>query len=105
MKTIILAAALAAALAPTAADAQKRRDIRVPVADLDLRTSDGLAVLDKRLRRAAAIACGTAYPLDEVAVADMNRCRADALARATATREAVLERARARQLAAAEPLG
>ena len=95
MKHVLIGAALAAALltAPAAASpGGKRRDVRVKVADLDLRTSEGVAALDRRLAQAVVKACGTAHYLEPEKLDEMDRCRADARERAMATRNAILGR-------------
>ena len=95
MKYGLIGAALAAALlaAPAAAGSgEKRRDIRVKIADLDLATSEGVATLDRRLAQAVVKACGTAHYLEPEALDEMDRCRAAARERAMATRNALLGR-------------
>lgn len=95
MKNILILAALAAASfsAPAAAGPEQvRRDVRVNVADLDLRTADGVAELDRRLARAVAQACGTAHHLEPEQQVDKERCQTAARARAMAARDAIMHR-------------
>ncbi len=93
MKDLLIGAALAAAMltAPaTASDGEKRRDVRISVADLDLGTAEGVAALDKRLAQAVVKACGSAHYLEPEALKEVDRCRAAAAQRAMATRNALL---------------
>ncbi len=103
MKNLMIGAALAAALltAPASAGAgEKRRDVRVNVADLDLGTPNGIAALDRRLALAVLKACGTAHYLEPEALTEMERCRTAARARAMAARDAMLRRPIGRAAAA-----
>jgi UrcA family protein len=78
-----LVAACAAALLPAAAMATPlSRSVEVSHADLDLATSDGRTTLDARITLAAKRVCGFADPRDLKALADVQRCRADAVAEA-----------------------
>ncbi len=104
MKHVLIGAALAAALlaAPAAASSdEKRRDVRINVADLDLGTAQGIAALDRRLAKAVVKACGTAYYLEPEELDTMERCRAAAQNRAMATRNALLGRSGEESAAAA----
>lgn len=95
MKTILVGVALAVSLLTTPAMAKPgegRRVVRVSFADLDLATPDGIAALDRRLASAVRRVCGTVYFLDRAQLIDVDRCRADAGARAMALRQQVLER-------------
>jgi UrcA family protein len=95
MKLVLIGTALAAALlaAPVAATpGEKRRDVRVKVADLDLGTPGGIVALDRRLARAVVKACGTAHYLEPEKLNEMDRCRAAARDRALAARKAILDR-------------
>lgn len=92
---VLIGAALAAAqiAAPAAADAgETRRDVRVATADLDLSTREGIAALDRRLAKAVAKACGTAYYLEPEELNAVDRCRAAARERTASMRTALLAR-------------
>ena len=92
MKTILIAATLAASLAiaaaPTPAIAQSGGQQRVAVshADLDLTTAQGRSALDLRILHAARAACGTPSPADPRGRASLNACVAEARATAAAER-------------------
>jgi UrcA family protein len=93
MKTILVGVALALLASPAIAESgDRRRDVRVSIADLDLATPDGVAALDQRLAKAVLKVCGTAYFLDQAQLDDVDRCRVDAGARAVALRQQVLDR-------------
>ena len=89
MKTVLIAATLAASLAVAAAPALAQpAPLRVAVshADLDLTTAQGRSALELRILRAARTACGTPSPADPRGRADLNACVAEAR---TAARQAV----------------
>ena len=95
LKHVLIGAALVAAqlAVPASTDpGHRRRNVRVRIADLDLGTSEGVAALDRRLALAVAKACGTAHYLEPEKLDEVDRCRADARARAMATRNAILGR-------------
>jgi UrcA family protein len=99
MKTIttlaaLLAASLATAIAPAAAQQQPVRSVAVSYADLDLRSDAGRATLDHRLRIAIRDVCGQASSADlagQNAVAD---CRRSLGGQVAAQREAAFAAAR-----------
>ena len=66
MKTIALAAVLAASLSAAPALAQADAPVRIVIspAGLDLATAEGRAALDLRVLHAARAACGTPSPAD-----------------------------------------
>lgn len=99
MKNVLIGAALIAAQLAASAPANaagepgdRRRDVRVKIADLDLSTREGVAALDRRLAQAIVKACGTAHYLEPEALDEVDNCRADARERAMATRNAILRR-------------
>ena len=96
MKYVLVGVAIFAAQlsTPASADAgQQRSDVSVDIADIDVRTQEGLAEFDRRLVRAVLKACGTAHHLEPEQLRDMDHCRADAHARAMVTRDHVIQRA------------
>ena len=100
---LALIAATVATPAAAAGPGGARRDVTVSVADLDLSTAEGAAILERRLTRAVAKACGTAYFLDGEALRDMDRCRADAGARAERARTRLIARSSGKLAHAREP--
>ena len=95
MKNVLIGVALVAAQAAAPAVAnpgEKRRDVRVDIADLDLGTRKGIVALDRRLARAVLKACGTAHYLEPEELAEVDRCREGARERALAARNAILGR-------------
>ena len=92
MKTVLIAAAVAASVAAAPAFAQPGEGprIAVSVADLDLRTTEGRSVLDLRLLRAARTVCGTPSPADPRGAAELDACVAKALAAASIQRDAIV---------------
>lgn len=93
MKTMILAAAIAAGLPMMPALAQNEQRISVRHADLDLRTAAGQAAFDLRLVHAAREACGTPSPADAQGWQRANACLADFRAAAAPHRDALVARA------------
>ena len=81
---LILAAAPAAA-EPSAAT--------VRTADLDLSTPAGIARLDRRIERAIDLLCGTAFPTDLDAQAEIGRCRAETMKSVSSRRAMLVARA------------
>lgn len=74
----ILVPAILMSAAPAQAQAQTREAVTATVrhSDLDLRKPEHRAMLDARLRRAAAIACG--YMTRDLRInSDITRCRAE----------------------------
>ena len=99
MKSVLIGAALLAALSTAPATAGgERRDVSVNFGDLDLKTAEGIAALEDRLVRAVAKACGTAHYLEAQQLSDMERCRAGAYARVAPTRDAIVRHAAAKDL-------
>ena len=99
MKTVTLAAIVAATLAAAPAFAQNEVSgprIAVSVADLDLGTAQGRAALDLRLLHAARTACGTPSPADPRGAANLELCVADAMAAAAPQRDAAIALAQRR---------
>lgn len=98
MKTILLAAAIAAALPVTPAHAQSgelgAQRIAIRHADLDLRTAEGQAAFDLRLVHAAREACGTPSPTDALGRQRADACLADFRAAAAPHRDALVALAR-----------
>lgn len=60
----------------------------VRTADLDLASTHGQRLLQKRLQRAAREVCGTPSDFDLVGQNDLRRCRSEAVARAAARDDA-----------------
>lgn len=92
MKTILIAAALAAGFAATPAFAQTGGEQRIAIshADLDLATEAGRATLDLRLLHAARAACGTPSPADALGVQRADACLAELRTAAAAQRDAII---------------
>jgi UrcA family protein len=88
VKSLVLLA-LALASAPTLA--QPPAGI-VRVSDLDLATPAGVAKLDRRIDRAVAQLCGTAFPADLNGQAQVDSCRAATLKSAAGARATLLAR-------------
>lgn len=87
MKTVTLAALIAATLSAAPALAQPGPTrIAVGHADLDLTTAQGRSALDLRILRAARTACGTPSPADPRGRAELDACVAEVRA---AARQAV----------------
>jgi len=80
--TILAAVAGAAASVPNSPSI--RRDVEVPITDLDLSRPSDVAELDRRLQRAAWKACGPLDGTNPLAWALVKECHADALERARA---------------------
>ena len=101
MKSVLIVAALIAAQFTTPATANNeghRRDVAVNFGDLDLGTAEGVAAFETRLVRAVAKACGTAHYLEAELLNDMDRCRASAYARVVPIRDAIIRKARQKEL-------
>lgn len=98
MLTLASLILIAAAPAPQSADTRI-----VPVAhhDLDLSTPRGQAELDRRMRRAAAVACQTPSYTDVASAHRIRACVATALTQAAPTRERLVAQARPRPIAIA----
>ena len=93
MKTIITFAALfAASLAavPAAAQHTHSRSVAVSYADLDLRSEAGRDALDNRIRAAIREVCGTASSSDLRGQNQVDACRDELAARASAQRDTAL---------------
>jgi UrcA family protein len=81
--TALVAAALAASALSTPAAAQAGEgSVVVSYAGLDLASAAGSARFERRLRSAARAVCGEAPLLDLTQVAQLEACKADAIARA-----------------------
>ncbi|TVV72631.1 UrcA family protein [Sphingomonas solaris] len=83
--SFILAAGLAIAVpgvAFTAAPDADQQSARVSYRDLDLKSEQGVARLRQRVRAALTVVCGRAETRGLNANAQVNRCRAAALAKA-----------------------
>jgi UrcA family protein len=65
----------------------------VRYSDLDLATSAGIATLDRRIDRAVAQLCGTAFPTDLDARAQIDRCRSETMKSVADSRATLLARA------------
>ena len=95
MKTVLALAALAAAFTAAPASAQEPIAVSggtvvVRTADLDLSTDRGVSKLDRRIRAAASLACGTASDFDLRGKNRVRRCRHDTIASVAAQRDAAL---------------
>ena len=66
----------------------------VKTADLDLASQSGQRTLDRRVAQAAREVCGTPSDVDLVGQNNARECRADAIAKATGEREALLSAAK-----------
>ncbi|HEY5723516.1 MAG TPA: UrcA family protein [Allosphingosinicella sp.] len=105
MKTVLALAALAAAF--TAAPASAREPIAVSggtiavrTADLDLSTDRGVSKLDRRIRAAATLACGTTSDFDVRGKNKARRCRAETIASVAPQRDAAIAPTLSTRLAA-----
>ena len=65
----------------------------VRYSDLDLATPAGVAKLDRRIDRAVAQLCGTAFPADLNGKAEVDRCRAETMKSVVDRREVLLAHA------------
>ena len=95
MKTVLALAALAAAFTAAPAIAQgpiasSEGTIVVRTADLDLSTGRGVSKLDRRIRTAASLACGTASDFDVRGKNKVRRCRHDTIASVADQRQAAI---------------
>jgi len=99
MKTItsFAAALLAAGLSAASgyghvahAQAAAATRVAVPYGDLDLASATGRAALDRRIRDAVQMACGTPSPADLKGINAAAACRRSLAATFSAEREAVL---------------
>ena len=95
MKTLLTFTLAAAALALTSAPAfafpeSGSRQLVVSYADLDLSTRQGVRILDRRLRAAAATACGPTSDFDPEGKNDARLCRTETLAQARAQRDSAI---------------
>lgn len=89
MKSIAL---LALVLASTPALAQPPAGT-VRYSDLDLSTPNGVARLDRRIDRAVAQLCGSAFPTDLNARAEVDRCRTETMKSVTGPRAMLIAHA------------
>ena len=85
-------ASLALVLASTPVLAQPPAGT-VRISDLDLATPAGVAKLDRRIDKAIAQLCGTAYPTDLDARAQVDLCRAETMKSVADQRAMLLARA------------
>ncbi len=95
MKTVLALAALAAAFTAAPAVAQEPitasgGTIVVRTADLDLSSDRGVSKLDRRIRAAAALACGAVSDFDIRGKNQARRCRAETIASVSPQREAAI---------------
>lgn len=82
MLAMTIVAAMAGALTGEPGASFVRRDVEVPIADLDLSQAGDVAELRRRLGPAASRACGSVDGTDPQARAEHEACRRDALKRA-----------------------
>lgn len=92
MKSIVLAAVLAASLSAAPALAQTDAQTRIVIspAGLDLATAEGRAALDLRVLHAARAACGTPSPADAQGRGKTETCVADLRLAAAAQTEVMI---------------
>jgi len=95
MKTLLTLSLAAAALALSHSPASAQADggagrLLVSYADLDLSTERGVRILDRRLRSAAATACGPTSDADPAGKNDVRECRTETLAQARAQRDTAI---------------
>src|SRR5205085_1315667 len=91
MKTIALAAFVAASLSAAPAFAQPAPTrIQISAAGLDLGTSEGRAALDLRVLHAARTACGTPSPADALGQRKAAICVADVRQAASTQRDTLI---------------
>ena len=92
MKTIALAAVVAASLSASPALAQTEVQTRIVIspAGLDLTTAQGRAALDLRVLHAARAACGTPSPADARGRSKSEACVADLRLAAAAQTEVMI---------------
>ncbi len=98
MLTLAALILIAAAPAPQSADT---RIVRVAHHDLDLSTARGRDELDRRMRRAAAVACPDPGYTDAATARRIRACVATALQQAAPTRERLVAQAKPRPIAIA----
>ncbi len=99
MKTIMILATAAAALALNASPAVAQSpagetQLVINYSDLDLSTRAGVRQLDRRIRTAVQVACGPVSDADLAGKNDAIQCRAETLALARAQREVAIAEAR-----------
>lgn len=94
MLAMTIFAALTSAAAGLPSVPVVRRDVEVSIADLDLTDARQVKELDRRLRKAAARACGSVDGTDPSAWAHYKDCFGDALMRARAEAQTRLSRSR-----------
>ena len=88
MKLITFAVVLLAAMPGCLSGQQPQPEIRVPYADLDLATRDGVAALDKRIAAAAKAVCPDADGFSELSRSALTqRCIARTVRRAAPRRD------------------
>ena len=95
MKYVLIGLGFIAAhmTSPAAANSdQKRSDVSVNIAELDIGSREGLAALDRRLAKAVLKSCGTAHYLEPAQLNDMDNCRRVARDHARAVRDAIVNR-------------
>ena len=100
MKTILAFAAIASALAASPALAQEPvavagGTIVIRTADLDLSRHRDVRGLDRRIRAAVKLACGTGSDVDVAGKNRIRQCRADTLASIAEQRDQAIALARA----------
>jgi UrcA family protein len=92
LSTLAALSAVSPVLTPALAETPGRLATSVSVnrGDLDLASDAGIATLDRRLALAVRHACGSADARELQAMADVRRCRREALASANAGRTLAL---------------
>ena len=105
MKTILLFAAFAASVTASPASAEAGSappaSQRVGYADLDLSSHTGRHILDRRIRAAANMLCGTPSSADARGISKIRKCRAATSASVEAQRNAALQTTRQQRAALA----
>ena len=87
MTKIFLATLLAFTATPALAEPPAIATSTVQMADLDLSSSKGQKLLDRRLSQAVKEVCGTASDADVAGKNDVRRCRVETLAKVASERD------------------
>jgi UrcA family protein len=97
MKTLLslAIAAFAFTASPAVAQTAGSSQLAVSYADLDLRTGEGVRMLDRRIRSAVEQACGPISSADPAGTNQVLDCRSETLASARAQRDLIIAAANA----------
>lgn len=109
VRSSVLAAAAVAALALNLATvapalAQSATSIEVSYQDLNLTSSAGREILDRRIANAAEQLCGEARPIELTLNAAVQACQAETIAQTQAQRDAAVRYGTVQVIAQADPV-